>query len=159
MFLLVESVLSLEETVKEKGKWVVANERVIEQGSGLAVVVEVLVRDCGTQHCELAEADEEDGQADHSHDNFASECGENGTLGLHTNTSSANTQNTRQQTHKFKKQRTIINNGEVLVIAFYLLGYQASPISQQAVRWSVIQVPHVAGAYFIQFGWKCALIR
>ena len=84
--------MSLEETVKEKGKWVVANERVIEQGSGLAVVVEVLVRDCGTQHCELAEADEEDGQADHSHDNFASECGENGTLGLHTNTSSANTQ-------------------------------------------------------------------
>ena len=84
----------MEETDKEKGKWVVANERVVEQESSLAVV-EVLVRDCGTQHCELAEADEENGQADHSHDNFASECGEKGTLGLHTNTSSANTQNTR----------------------------------------------------------------
>ena len=51
-------------------------------GSSTAVVVEVLVGDCGTQHHELAEADEEDGQTDHGRGDFASEFEDNGTLGL-----------------------------------------------------------------------------
>ena len=90
MFLFEKIVWSLEETVKEKGQCAVVDERVVEQESSLALVVEVLVMDCGSQFCELEETDEEDGQVDHGYGDYAGECGENGTLGLHTNTSSAN---------------------------------------------------------------------
>ena len=52
-----------------------------------AVVDRVLIENRRSQHFEQAKADEEDGQDDCSHINFNSEIGENGTLGLHSNTS------------------------------------------------------------------------